>query len=85
MIWTKKENDIREIKNMLNYSGETCKDCQWCNHSDGNNFFTCGHHLENFTPSSWCSYWTSKTDPKVKKYLEKRKKVIHINTRVKGY
>ena len=76
MIWTKQENEERELNNMLNHKGETCKTCQWCNYEEGELFFTCGYHIQNFTPTSWCSYHTDPKDPKLLAYNERRKSTI---------
>lgn len=76
MIWTEEESEIREIENMISYKDETCKTCQWCNHTKGQKFFTCGHHLSNFTHNSWCDYHTKKDDPKLLEHFERRKKEL---------
>lgn len=73
MIWTEEENEIRQIENMINYQGQTCKGCQWSNWRPGDRFFTCGHHLDNFTPDSWCSYWTDPKDPKLLEHMHRRR------------
>lgn len=75
-IWTAEENEIRKIENMFDHTDETCKTCQWSNHEKGKKFFTCGHHIENFTHNSWCSYHTPKNDPKLLAYYEKMKNEI---------
>lgn len=76
MIWTQEESDLRELDNMITHTDETCKSCQWSNHSKGEKYFTCGHHLSNFTHDSWCSYWTAKDNPKVKAYYAKRREEL---------
>lgn len=76
MIWTEEEDDLRQFDTLTNYKGQTCRDCQWCNWEKGKTFFTCGHHIQNFTPDSYCGYFTSKDDPKVKAYFERRKKEL---------
>jgi hypothetical protein len=71
MIWTEEENDIRTLGNLKNPKGKNCMNCHWCNADNGDVFFTCGHHLENFSTNSFCGYWTSKNDLKVKAYFKK--------------
>lgn len=75
-IWTEEEDEIRQIDNLINYDGETCKGCQWSNWKKGDLFFTCGHHLDNFTPDSYCSYWTDPKDSKFLAYMDGRKKEL---------
>lgn len=64
MIWTEEENDIRGLENMINRKGKSCGNCNWgaCGDSE---FVTCGHHLQNFTKTSFCDYWTDPSDPKL--------------------
>ena len=78
MIWTEEENEIRQLDNMFNSKGKSCKSCNWCNWEKGQDFFTCGHHIENFTPNSFCTYWTDPKDPKLLAYFEERKKELKI-------
>ena len=73
MIWTKEEQVERCINNMYKNTCETCKTCHWSGYEEGDTFATCGYHIENFTPTSWCSYWTDKNDPKLRAYLESKK------------
>lgn len=75
-IWTEYENDIREMENMINRNGRTCKGCQWCNHEKDQEYFTCGHHVQNFTHDSYCSHWTDPNDPKLIAYFNERKEEL---------
>lgn len=70
MIWTEEENDIRELENMINRKGKSCSNCNWGAGGD-TGFVTCGHHLNNFTNDSFCSYWTNPDDPKLREYYDK--------------
>jgi len=72
MIWTEEENQDRELENMLNYNGQTCKTCNWSGYNFGDTFITCGYHHHNFSSKSYCSYWTDPNDPKLLEYQEKR-------------
>jgi ferritin-like metal-binding protein YciE len=76
MIWAEEENEIRQLENIMNTKGKSCMNCQWSNSDEGEKITTCGHHLQNFTTKSFCGYWTSKNDPKVKAYFERRKKEL---------
>lgn len=76
MIWTEEENENRRLDNLFNRSDKSCKSCQWCNWNGKDEFFTCGHHYANFTPDSFCCYWTDPKDPKLLSYYEKRKKEL---------
>lgn len=76
MIWTEEENDIRQIKNLMNPKGKSCINCHWSNANKGDKITTCGHHFQNFTTNSFCSYWTSNNDLNVKSYFDKRKKEL---------
>jgi hypothetical protein len=83
MIWTEEENEIRQIDNIMKPEGKSCINCQWSNADKGEKLTTCGHHLQNFSTNSFCGYWTSKNDPKVKAYFDRRKKELKdkINAR----
>ena len=74
MIWTEEENDMRTMDNLMDMKGKKCMNCQWSNADKGDTITTCGHHHENFSVNSFCGYWTSKSDPKVKAYRDKIKK-----------
>lgn len=76
MIWTEEENEIRQLENIMNANGKSCMNCQWSNADKGESITTCGHHLQNFSTNSFCGYWTSKNDPKVKAYFDRRKKEL---------
>jgi len=76
MIWTEEEDQLRQIDNLLDAKGKSCKGCNWSGYEEGNEFITCGHHLQNFTPGSFCAYWTDPNNPKLKAYWEKRKKEL---------
>jgi len=75
-IWTEEENELRQLDNLINRKNETCKTCQWSNWEKGDTFLTCGHHLQNFTPASYCGYYTDRKDPKVLNYFKKRKEEL---------
>ena len=72
-IWTEEENSLREIDNMLHPEGKSCKNCQWGNAEGKEPFTTCGHHLQNFSVSSFCAYWTDPEDKNLKAYFNRRK------------
>lgn len=76
MIWTEEENDIRQFENIMNPKGKSCRNCQWSNADKNENMTTCGHHIQNFSTNSFCGYWTSKNNLKVKAYFSKRKKEL---------
>ena len=76
MIWTSEENEIREIDNLMNPKGKSCMNCYWSNADKGEKITTCGHHLQNFSTNSFCSYWTSKNDSKVKAYFDRCRKEL---------
>jgi hypothetical protein len=71
-IWTEEENEIRVLENLMTPKGKSCMNCQWSNANKGDEFTTCGHHVENFSVTSFCGYWTDLKDPKVKAYNDFR-------------
>ena len=73
MIWTEEENEKRQINNVLNMAGKKCKNCLWSNYEPGDVIITCGHHHQNFSSNSFCAYWTSAFDLKVKAYRDAKK------------
>lgn len=75
-IWTGEENELRELDNMMNPEGKSCKNCYWSGYEDGDIFITCGHHISNFTSNSFCCYHTNIRDKNLTAYLEKRKKAL---------
>ena len=77
-IWTEEENELRQLDNIMNPEGKTCMNCQWSN-ADKEGLTTCGHHIQNFTTSSFCGYWTDNSDPKVLAYFERRKAALKTN------
>ena len=78
MIWTEEENEIRKFENMINSKGKNCANCQWSIYEKGDEMTICGHHIENFSINSFCTYWTAKDDPKVKAYMDKRKRALKV-------
>lgn len=83
MIWTEEENEDRVMDNLMDMKGKKCMNCQWSNADKTDTITTCGHHIENFSVNSFCGYWTSKTDKKVKAYRDKCKEELRakINAR----
>lgn len=79
MIWTEEENEIRQFENIVDPTGKTCANCQWSNGDGEDKIITCGHHIDNFSANSFCSYWTDRNDPKVKAYFQSRKAQLNQN------
>ena len=73
MIWTEEENENRELQNILNPKGKYCSNCHWGNTQPGDDFATCGHHIQNFSIGSFCGAWTDPKDPKLREYIKARK------------
>ena len=83
MIWTEEEKSDRAIETMLNPKGKSCFNCNWgegsINPEDKrSDWTTCGHHHQNFSVKSLCSYWTNPKDPRLKEYRERRREEIRI-------
>ena len=77
-IWTEEENENRAMDTMKNPTGKRCGNCHWGGEEKGDNWTTCGHHIENFHVTSICTYWTSPNDKHLKAYHEKIKKILNI-------
>jgi hypothetical protein len=77
-IWTEDEDDLRQLDNLMNPKGKTCKNCQWSNYEKGDKTITCGHHIQNFSTNSFCAYWTNPKDSKLIAYFEKKKEQIRV-------
>lgn len=73
MIWTKDEDSKRQIENLLNRNGKSCKNCHWSGFSKGDDIITCGHHIQNFSADSFCAYWTDIDDKKLQEHYAKVK------------
>lgn len=71
-IWTEDENDERTFQNMVNHKDKSCLTCYWGMTDEISDFVTCGHHHENFTKNSFCSFHTEKNDKNLKAYQQKR-------------
>ena len=77
-MFTEEEETTRTLSNMFDHKGKSCKGCHWSGYEKGDEFITCGHHIENFTQSSFCSYWTDPCDPRIKEYHTKRMEEINL-------
>jgi hypothetical protein len=76
MIWTERENELRQIENIMNPEGKRCGNCQWSSAGKDEEITTCGHHIQNFSINSFCGYWTSPKDPNLLAYYDRRRKEL---------
>lgn len=83
-IWTEEENDKREIENMIDHKGKSCKTCAWSLWEKDQEFVTCGHHYENFRSTSFCAFWTNPKDPKLLQSMKESKERIRARLKAKG-
>lgn len=72
--WEKEDfQDIRIINNMMNHTNQTCKTCHWSGYEKGEDWITCGVHIQNFKPNSYCGYWTNPKNPDLLEWFRIRK------------
>lgn len=64
------------FENRLRKRNCSCKNCQWSGYEKGDLAITCGHHIENFSPTSSCAAWTDPQDKDLLEYREKRTKEL---------
>jgi len=72
-IWTEEQQNIRQLNNLIDYEGRSCKGCNWSGYEEGADFITCGHHYGNFRSDSYCSYWTDPGDKNLLSFKKRRK------------
>lgn len=78
MIWTEEEDSKRQLNNLLDRKGKSCKNCHWSG-SSKDDIITCGHHIQNFTSDSFCAYWTKPDDKKLQEHYARIKERIQAN------
>jgi len=71
-IWTEEQEIVRQLKNLIDHEGRSCKGCNWSGYEEGADFITCGYHYGNFRSDSYCAYWT---DPEDKNLLSLKNRI----------
>jgi len=72
-IWTEEQQIVRQLNNLIDDEGKSCKGCHWSGYEEGADFITCGRHYENFRSDSYCAYWTDPEDKKLLSFKKRRK------------
>lgn len=52
------EHTEKQMDNLFSPKGKKCSNCHWSTYEKGDNFITCGVHIDNFSSNSFCSSWT---------------------------